>query len=459
MALDQAIARKLTEIVGVQNAGTEVEARICHSYDASKQSAMPDIVLKPATTEEVSEIVKCANENSIPVVTWAGGSGLSGGAIPLKGGIALDTCRMNRIIEIDTKNMTATVQPGIVVTEFQNEVAKLCLLYPPDPASADFCTIGGNISECAGGLRCIKYGVTRDYVLGLEVVLPDGSITRFGGKMLKSVSGYDVMRLFVGSEGTLGVFTEATLKLIPLPPCVEAFSAFLNDTNLAMELVHEVLSIGELPRAIEFMDRNTMKAVRNHSKFDFPEETGAFLLVEYDGWHSEAVRASAEKAFKVVSAKALQSKFAANQKERDALWAVRKASSPALYSLSSKKLSEDVSVPRTQIGPMLTAINTIEKAYGLTIACFGHAGDGNIHINVIVPEDMDKHDPKIEKMIAEIFERAMELKGTLSGEHGIGNLKAKYMHLEFSEREIELMKSLKKTIDPKGIMNPGKIFV
>lgn len=456
--MDKELYREFEKIVGEKRISDDDVDRVCHSYDATKQRSMPDVVIKPKSAQEVSEILKLANKRRIPVYPQGAASGLTGGAVPVHGGIALDMTGMNRIIEIDDANLTATVEPGVVVADFQKEVEKLGLLYPPDPASNKFATIGGSVAECAGGLRGMKYGVTRDYVMALEVVLPTGEIINPGTRTLKGVTGYDLTRLFVGSEGTLGIFTKIVLKLIPPPEKVETVMAFFGSIKNAADTVSAIIAAKIVPRALEFVDEECIGAVGQYTGFSVAEGTEALLLIEVDGSAETASR----DALRVMSIcednEALDVKKAETDEEIDELWAVRRTISPALYAISKGKMNEDICVPRSNLTLMLEEIGKISEKYGLTIANFGHAGDGNIHVNILldpaVPEEVERGEAAVE----EIFRKTVELDGTLSGEHGIGNTKSKYLSIEIEPEQLELMRGLKALFDPNGILNPGKIF-
>jgi len=456
--MDKKLYREFEKIVGEKRVSDDDVDRVCHSYDATKQRAMPDVVIKPRSAQEVSEILKLANKRRIPVYPRGAASGLTGGAVPVHGGIALDMTGMNRIIEIDDANLTATVEPGVVVADFQKEVEKLGLLYPPDPASNKFATIGGSVAECAGGLRGMKYGVTRDYVMALEVVLPTGEIINPGTKTLKGVTGYDLTRLFVGSEGTLGIFTKIVLKLIPPPEKVETIMAFFGSIKNAADTVSAIVAAKIVPRALEFVDEECIRAVGQYTGFSVSEGTEALLLIEVDGSAETASR----DALRIMSIcddnEAFDVKKAETDEEIDELWSVRRTISPALYAISKGKMNEDICVPRSNLTRMLDEIGKISEKYGLTIANFGHAGDGNIHVNILldpaVPEEVERGEAAVE----EIFRKTVELDGTLSGEHGIGNTKSKYLGIEIEPEQLELMRGMKALFDPNGILNPGKIF-
>ncbi|HRZ86722.1 MAG TPA: FAD-linked oxidase C-terminal domain-containing protein [bacterium] len=457
---NNALIQQFRDIVGAENVFDSKADRICYSYDATKQSFLPDLVVRPGSTADVSAVMKLASERNIPVYPRGAGSGLTGGAVPLFGGIALDMVRMNRIIEIDADNLTATVEPGLVVGEFQKKVEEMGLFYPPDPASNEFSTIGGNVAECAGGLRCLKYGVTRDYVLGLEVVLSNGDVINLGVRTLKSVTGYDMVRLFVGSEGTLGVFTKIILRLIPLPERLKTCNAFFADTMDAARAIADIIRNRVVPRTFEFMDRKTIECVERYKNVNISEgKAAAFLLIEVDGIEA-SVEVEMKKIVDICTKNgAYKTQVAKDEKERELLWSLRKAVSPALYQISpGGKINEDVCVPRSKIPDMLSRVADIAARHQVTIVSFGHAGDGNIHMNVLVDFDKPEELKRGEEAIEEVFKATIELGGTLSGEHGIGNTKAKFLHLECGEEEIELMREVKELFDPKGILNPGKIF-
>ncbi|MEK7448642.1 MAG: FAD-linked oxidase C-terminal domain-containing protein [Planctomycetota bacterium] len=461
--LDKKIIVQIKQIVGPEYVLQTPEDRLAHSYDASKRTALPDLVVKPGTVEEISALMRLASEYNIPVIPRGAASSVTGGAVPVNGGIVIDTARLNRIIEINQEDLRAVLEPGVVVAEFQKKVESIGLFYPPDPASAEFCTIGGNVAECAGGLRCIKYGVTRDYVLGLEIVLPNGQIIHTGSYSLKSVTGYDLTRLFVGSEGTLGIFTKIIVRLIPKPQKVETILSFFADTAQALKITTQIMELGILPRALEFMDESSIRAVQNYKKFDLPrldrglpDGTRSLLLVEIDGSESE-VAAQAEQIHDFLNqAGAIRTTRARDSAEAQHLWSLRKSISPALYSITARKTSEDISVPRSQLVPILNVIREIENKYHIPMATFGHAGDGNLHVNFLV--STQEHEQHLSEAVKNLFEETIKLNGTLSGEHGIGLTKSAYLNLEIAPAELALMKAIKKLIDPKGIMNPGKIF-
>lgn len=449
---------RLEKIVGSESISDKDIDRICHSYDATKQRAMPDVVIKPNSAREISEILKLANEHRIPVYPRGAATGLTGGAVPVYGGIALDMTRMNKIIEIDPANLIATVEPGVIIADFQKEVEKYGLLYPPDPASNKFATMGGSVAECSGGLRGMKYGVTKDYVIALEVVLPTGEIINTGSKTLKSVTGYDLTKLFVGSEGTLGIFTKIVVKLIPPPESIETVRAYFRSIIDAANTVSSIIAEKIVPRTLEFVDEECIRAVGVYTNFKVPEETKAMLLIETDG----SIETAEKDALKIIEIcknnNAFEVEKAKTEQEKDSLWDIRKLISPALYAISKGKINEDICVPRSNLAKMLESLNNISNKYKLKIANFGHAGDGNIHVNILVDPNNEDELNRAESAVEDIFKEAIMLDGTLSGEHGIGNTKSKYLSMEIGERELRLMKDIKKLFDPNGILNPGKYF-
>ena len=458
MKIDKELYGELEKIVGQQRVSDADLDRVCHSYDATKQRAMPDVVIKPSSAQEVSEILKLANERGIPVYPRGAASGLTGGAVPLHGGIALDMTQMNRIIEIDEANLIATVEPGVVVADFQKEVEKLGLLYPPDPASNSFATMGGSVAECAGGMRGMKYGVTRDYIMALELVLPTGEIINIGSRTLKSVTGYNLVHLFVGSEGTLGIFTKIVVKLVPPPEHVETILTSFSSIGDAADSVSAIIAEKIVPRALEFIDEECIRAVGIHAGFEVAEGTKALLLIEVDGSEETAQRDAARVMEICKDNGAFEVKKAETAEEVDELWTVRRSISPALYAISKGKMNEDICVPRSNLTKMLEKIAEIAGKHGLTTANFGHAGDGNIHMNILMDPGVPEEVEHAEAAAGEIFREVVNLDGTLTGEHGIGNTKSKYLDIEIKPREMKLMKDIKALFDPNGVLNPGKIF-
>ncbi|MDR4504059.1 MAG: FAD-binding protein [Candidatus Scalindua sp.] len=455
--IDRKGVSELVRALGKDRVLTEIEDRLCYSYDGTKQKAVPDIVIRPGTTSDVAATLKIANRHGIPVCSRGAGTGLSGGAVPLQGGIILDLKGMNRILSICPEDFTATVEPGVVTKYLQDEVAKYGLFYPPDPSSAAFSTVGGNVAECAGGITGLKYGVTRDYILALEIVLSDGSVIHTGRKTRRSVTGYDLTRLFVGSEGTLGIFTKITVKLIPEPEKIETLAAFFSERDDAIDAADLVIENSILPRTLEFMDHMSISAVRGYGGITLDEGVKALLLIDIDGTgenikHDLPIVESACR-----KKNALKVKVAETGKERNAIWSVRRSISPALYTIASHKLNEDVCVPRSKIKELLQKIDTINEKQEIFVANFGHIGDGNIHVNIMYSDEPGQEEIA-ESVVQRVMEEVVELGGTISGEHGIGNRKSQFMELEISPQELSIMKKFKDFFDPKGIMNPGKLF-
>ncbi|AIH04506.1 MULTISPECIES: FAD-linked oxidase C-terminal domain-containing protein [Thermodesulfobacterium] len=457
--LSNAFINACISLLGEENVLTKESELITYSYDATPgiPREIPGAVLFPQTTEQVQGIVKLCRENKVPIYPRGAGTCLSGGPVPLSKGVVISFQRMNKILEIDTDNLTATVQPGVVVATLNAEVAKYGLIYPPDPGSMAVATIGGTVAENAGGLRGLKYGVTKHYVMGMEVVLPTGEVFRFGGKTVKNVTAYDFTGLFVGSEGTLGIITEVILKLIPAPKYRKSMIAFFGTLEDAGQTVTDIIRAHVIPATLEIMDNMTIRTVENFAKVGLPTDAAALLLIEVDGNGKDGVEEEATKVIEVIQKNKGTYKVAETDQERDNLWAARRAALPALAQIKPATVLEDATVPRTKIVDMLRAIQEIAKKYNLTIGTFGHAGDGNLHPTILV-DPMDKDEmARLDKAIDEIFEAALKLGGTLSGEHGIGIAKKKYLKNEIGSSGIEVMKRLKKALDPDNILNPGKL--
>ncbi|GAX62840.1 dehydrogenase [Candidatus Scalindua japonica] len=449
---------ELLMVLGKERVLSAIEDRICYSFDATKQKALPDIVVRPGSTTDVSNTLRIANKYEVPIYARGAGSGLTGGAVPLMGGIVFDLKNMDKIIEIRPDDFTATVEPGVVTKQLQDEVAKFDLFYPPDPSSAAFSTIGGNVAECAGGITGLKYGVTRDYILALEIVLPDGSVIKTGGRKLRGVVGYDLTRLFTGSEGTLGIFTKITVKLIPKPEKIRTLAAYFRDRDDAIDAADQIIDNNILPRTLEFLDYMTINAVRSYSGTDIDEDVKALLLVDIDGT-DESISYEMpiiENACK--GSGAFKTKISETGKERDAIWADRRSISPALYNIAPHKINEDICVPRSKIKEALQRIDRINDQQTIYIANFGHIGDGNIHVNIMYNNDPGQEE-LAERIVNRVMKEVVALGGSISGEHGIGNKKSQFMEFEIPPREYDIMKRFKNYFDPKGIMNPGKMFI
>jgi len=458
MTLSSKTFKKLIRISGPANCTRKKEDLLCYSYDATQSVYLPDAVVFPKDAKEISAILKLANEYKFPVIPRGAGSGMTGGALPVKQGVVLPLTRLNKIINIDKDNLIVKVEPGVVTGRLHKEVEKEGLFYPPDPASHDFSTLGGNVAECSGGPRAVKYGVTRDYVLGLEVVLPTGELINTGVKTAKGVVGYDLTRLFVGSEGTLGVITSMILRLLPLPQNVGTMIAVFAKVKRATETVSEIIRKGIIPRTIEFMDNASIRCAETYLKAGLPVDAEAILLMEVDGTKDAVDIQAGELENICISKGAVNVKTAGSKEEAVNFWKARKAISPALFTYGPDKLSEDIVVPRSKIPDMVEKINTIRDKTGLVMVSFGHAGDGNIHFNIIFDKNNREELKKANKAINEVFDYTIKLGGTISGEHGVGLTKMPYIGKELGHHEIDLMKKIKKLFDPNGILNPGKIF-
>ncbi|HEY0045654.1 MAG TPA: FAD-linked oxidase C-terminal domain-containing protein [Flavobacterium sp.] len=422
----------------------------------------PAVVLKPGTPQEISSILRFANQNLIPVTAIGGRTGLSGGALCVHQGIGLSMERFNKIIHIDEQNLQVITEPAVITQVLRESVAAKGLFYPPDPSSQGSCTIGGNVAENAGGARAVKYGVTKDYVLNLEVVLANGEIIWTGANTLKNSTGYNLTQLMVGSEGTLGIITKIVMKLLPANNHNILMLVPFFDAAQACEAVSEIFKAGITPSALEFMERDaidwTLRYVDGVSLV-IKDEVEAHLLIEVDGNYPEVLFSEAEKISLVLEKFRIDDiLFADSEDQKNALWKLRRAVGEAVKSNSVYK-EEDTVVPRYELPTLLKGIKSIGKKYGFKSVCYGHAGDGNLHVN-IVKEDMSDHDwaTVIPKGIREIFELTVSLKGTLSGEHGIGFVQKNYMDIAFSNTQLNLMKGIKATFDPNGILNPGKIL-
>lgn len=454
--LKQAVLKELKSLVGPANFSTSPEELVVYSYDATQRDSLPWVVVRPSSSREISEILRLANRERFPVVPRGAGTGMSGGAVPVQGGVVLSLERMNHILEIDEQDFIAVVEPGVITGDLQREVESRGLFYPPDPASRKFCTLGGNVAECAGGLRAVKYGVTKDYVLGLEVVLPTGEIINTGARTVKSVAGYDLTKLIVGSEGTLGVVTRITMRLLPLPETVKTLAAFFSEIPAAAKAASAIIASGVVPRALEFVDQAALRAVEGYLKEDLSHGAAAMLLVEVDGPAESTGRDADRIAEIMVQGGATRVDRAGSDSERERLWKARRSISPALYAIKPKKLNEDIVVPRSRIANSLQEIAAIAARHGLLIVNFGHAGDGNIHTNIMFDEaDL----AKAEAAVKEIFAAVLRLGGSITGEHGIGLSKAAYLPMELGPEAIAAMKRIKHALDPNNILNPGKIFL
>jgi glycolate oxidase len=450
--------KKLQNIVGNSYCSREKEDLICYAYDATARTYLPDAVIFPKDAKEIAAILQVANADRFFVIPRGSGTGMTGGSLPVAGGVVVVMGRLSRILGIDKDNLVAHVEPGVITGRFHRAVEKENLFYPPDPSSSDFSTLGGNLAECAGGPRAVKYGVTRDYVLGLEVVLPTGESIRTGVATAKGVVGYDLTRLIVGSEGTLGIITRITVRLLPLPEAVRTMIAVFDDMEVAAETVSEIIRRGIVPRTIEFMDNASIRCVERYLNMDLPVNAGALLLIEVDGKINEVDVLIEQLKTVCVSQGVTDTSIARRKEDIEKLWKARKAISPALFQYGPDKINEDIVVPRSRIPDMVRKIAALKERTGLTMVSFGHAGDGNIHFNIMLDKKNRDDLRKAEEAIDALFEYTLELGGTISGEHGIGITKAPYIAREIGTLELKLMKKIKKVFDPNGILNPGKIF-
>ena len=454
---DASLVRALEDIVGPENVSADPVELLCYARDASESFGLPDVVVWPRTTEEVSAILRLANERKVPVTPRGAGTCLSGGPVPVRGGILMILTRMNRILEVDVEDMLVLVEPGVVWADLNRALEPYGLFLPPDPASGSVCTIGGCIAENAGGVRAVKYGTLRDWVQALEVALPTGEVLWTGSRARKWVSGYDLVRLFVGSEGTLGVITKALLRVFPRPRHTAVMSAFAPELEDAGRAVFYVMSRGLMPSAVEIMDAPTLEAVSKYAGMEFPT-CEAMLIFEFDGFTQADVRARLREARKLCEASNLRVEVTSSEAEAARIWHARKSASPALARLRPSSIHEDITVPVSKVATALVRIREISRELGVLIATFGHAGDGNLH-PVILFDERDEDEARRALEAAEaVCRTALELGGTLTGEHGIGMSKARFFPLEHGPTAIKVMKAIKAALDPNGILNPGKMW-
>lgn len=450
--------KALSRLLGPRNYLTGMEDRTTYAFDASGIKAIPEAVLFPQSLSDISELLKIADRYGLPLVPRGAGTGLTGGAVPPGHGLVLVMSQFNRIIEIDTDNLLAVVEPGVVTADLQAAAEKCGLFYPPDPASTSFCTIGGNIAENAGGMRAVKYGVTRNYVMGLEVVLASGEVIHTGSKCIKDVVGYDLTTLFVGSEGTLGIITRAVLKLLPLPETRRTLTALFPTMVQAAETVPALFKNHIIPSCIEFMDRVCLRAVEDQLASDLPEAAQALLLIEVDG-KALTVEEDIRRVQRICrSGGAMEIRSAANEEERANLWRSRRSVHSALRKLRPQWGEEDVSVPIRAIPSMIDRLEQIGRSLDLMVACFGHFGDGNLHISFSLKNDTPPDAERLGRARHDILRAAVTLEGRIAAEHGIGLAKRNEVGWNLDRPTLGLMRTLKQWLDPKGILNPGKIF-
>jgi glycolate oxidase len=430
------------------------------SYDATEQHFMPQVVVLPESVEDVSAVMKLAYEHDIPVTPQGGRTGLSGGALPVRGGVLLSLIRMNKIIDIDEKNFQVIVEPGVIAGTLQQELRKRRLFFPPDPSSTVDCTIGGNVAENAGYTRAVKYGVTRDYVLSLEAVLPDGEIVSLGRKTAKNVTGYDMVSLLVGSEGTLAVITKICFKLLPLPLARGTIIVYLNDLVKAADLTVSIFRAGIVPSAVELMDSISINSTADYLNAPLRRDAEALVLIEIDGHHQTEVRRQSEEIFAIANSieGVVEARIARDDEESDRFWLIRRETLPSLKALGKDHLEADVVVPRYLLSFLVKEIRAMKHSPALKIATFGHGGDGNLHVTILHRRLNFEERKEALELIEDIYKKALKMGGSLTGEHGVGITVKDYLNLQMSEGEIALMRRIKAAFDPKGILNPGKIF-
>ncbi|MDT8902321.1 FAD-binding oxidoreductase [Anaeroselena agilis] len=448
--------QELKAIVGSQWVATEKEDLICYGYDATPGFFnLPEAVVQPGSKEEVAAILKLANREKFPVYTRGSGTNLSAGSVPAQGGVVLSTARMNKIFAIDPENWTAVVEPGVIVSELNAAVEKYGLIYPPDPGTVTTASIGGTVAENSGGLRGLKYGVTKHYVTGVEVALADGSVVEYGGGNVKA-PGYDMVMLFTGSEGTLGVLTKITVRLVPAPVTRRSMIATFADLAGAGRSIAEIISNKIIPATLEIMDNYTIRTVESFAKLGLPVEAEAIILAEVDG-DADTVEADAVKMEKILRENGGEVRVANSAQERDQIWAARRAALPSLAKLRPSTFCEDATVPRDKVPDMVRIVTEIAARNKVEIGTFGHAGDGNLHPTIVTDLRDAAEMERVYAAMDEIFKTALRLGGTLSGEHGIGLGKLKYMPDQFGAEGMAVMRSIKLALDPNNILNPGKL--
>lgn len=457
MTLAQSILDELRQLLGAEKILTRPEELTVYAYDGTWAEGHPDAVVNATTTEDVSHVLRIAQQERIPVVPRGAATGLAGAAVPL-GGIVLNLARMNKIREINPVDMVAVVEPGVINQALQDALKPYKLMFPPDPASLYMSTIGGNVATNAGGPRCLKYGVTKDYVMGLEVVLPGGDVLRTGGRQIKNVTGYNLTQLFVGSEGTLGVITEITLRLLPIPPARATVMAAYARLEDAAETVNAILGEGIVPLTAELMDQMCIRVVERKLQMGLPVDADALMLIAVDG-EPEAVTSQIRRVADVCRRMGADPiEVATTPEDEERLWIARRSVSPALALLKPSRLTEDIAVPRSKIPEMIRRIQAIAREYDVMIPTFGHIGDGNVHPDIMCDRRDAEEMKRVARAAEAVFQAAIELGGTLSGEHGIGLLKKEFMPAELGRLAIQKMLEIKRVFDPYHILNPGKVF-
>lgn len=456
----KSLAKDLTKLLTNGQVFSAPEELVAYTSDATHylKSGMPDVLVFPETTADISQIIKFAFTKEIPVVPRGAGSGLAGGCTPVHGGIVVDMKRMNKIIEIDRDNLTAQVESGVVLGNFQNAVEKMGLFYPPDPQSMSVCTMGGNVATRAGGPRGVKYGTTGHYVLGLEMVLPDGDIINTGGKVMKQSVGYDITHLMAGSEGTLGIISKINVRLLTLPPATRTLIAGCRTLDDAAKMVSLIIAKGNLPAKLELILTGSIKAMNNFISPPLPLDVEAYLFMELDGIEAQ-VEIESQSIYNLCKDMKGDIRVINNKEEEACYWTARKNLLPLGYIRNKRIVVEDVTVPRNRIPELVREIQNLAKSMNLELGCSGHAGDGNLHPTIRMSELSDELDEKAYLAIQAIIKKGLALGGTISGEHGIGIHKSEFLSWDLGDAQVALMKRIKNAFDPKGIMNPGKIWV
>ena len=459
MALDQSNLKKLRDVVGAENVLTSREDLIPYAFDGTAvMKEMPRGVVFAVSTEQISAVLKLANDTETPVVTRGSGTGLSGGSIPAADCIVLCTVKMDAILEVDAANLTMTVEPGVTTIQIAEAAEKAGLFYPPDPGSMKISTIGGNVAENSGGLRGLKYGVTRNYVMGMEVVLPDGEVMWLGNKCVKDVAGFSLKDVMIGSEGTLGVITKVLLRLIPKPAAKKTMVATFDAMDAAAQTVSDIIAAQIIPCTLEFLDRTTIHCVEDFAKVGLPLDCEALLLMETDG-HPDAVAEEASKMEELAKAnRAKEVRVAKDDAEATQLATARRSAFSALARLAPTIILEDATVPRSELAHMIRFVADVAKKYDLKIGTFGHMGDGNLHPTFLTDERNEAEIHRVHEAFKEIFDEAIRLGGTITGEHGIGLAKKEFLPKFAGAAQMRVMSELRKALDPKGILNPGKMF-
>ncbi len=457
--VDSSFIQSLQAILSPERVLTSPEDIVPYSFDGTAAlKQRPGAVVFPLTAEEVAECVRLARKLSVPVVTRGSGTGLSGGSVPLDGCLVICLVKMDKLIEVDEKNLTLRAQSGVITKEIDDAAAKVGLFYPPDPGSMKISTIGGNVAENSGGLRGLKYGVTRDYVMGIEVVLPDGTLTFLGNKCVKDVAGYSMKDLFIGSEGTLGIITEVILKVLPRPKARKTMLALYDSMDAAAKTISAIIAAKIIPCTLEFLDRVTVQCVEDYAKIGLPTDVEALVLMETDG-HPVVVEEEAAQMMALARANGARDvRAAADEAEGAKLAAARRNAFSALARVRPTTILEDVTVPRSELATMVAFIDAVAKKHKLQIGTFGHLGDGNLHPTFLTNERDHEEMHRIEVALEEIVEETIRLGGTVTGEHGVGLAKKAFLKRQLGEGSYELMRSIKQALDPQGLLNPGKIF-